>query len=208
MFTSSNFTRCIAYVVVITYIIFSPRIAFPASENKNVSVRLILHGDFKIPIEYLTIFNDGSLKIFIPDNGNGMYKDLKVSKNLIDELITKLKLTRITDSSFLKGRNYFGIGAKAVFIEVYIDDERYYLGTWHPFLEIGDSIVVSEMGENVLKMNETKEEFLKNKTSENYYRFRKVWAQCYTLLDDFYYKLTGYNIDLTREGGLKGEILK
>ncbi len=191
-----HFRKVCLIIILISSCIFFNSLPSNSEPDEMILVRLISLAGFKKPIEYLTIYQNGTVRLFIQDDKAGRYESVIVSKKQIDQLVNLLKQTKITDKNFLKGRNYFGIDAEAIFIEIYFNDEKYYLGSWHPFLECKENIVVNQIGPRILENNETREEYLKRNASPEYNKFRKVWEQCYDLLDNYYLELTGKHIDL------------
>jgi hypothetical protein len=70
----------------------------------------------------------------------------------------------------------------------------YSLGTRLPYLENQTNIVVTDKGEHILENNETKEKYISEHSSEDYKRFRNAWDQCFNVLDDLYFEITGERI--------------
>ena len=133
--------------------------------------------------------------MFIPDDGNGKYKVVKLQEKKIDEVIEKLKASRISEEKYLWSRHYHvPIDGGALYVEVYFDSKYHYLATRLPYIEKQAGIVVTDKGKHVLEKNETKEKYINDHASDDYKKFREVWNQCFNLLDELYFEITGKKI--------------
>jgi hypothetical protein len=171
-------------------------------ENKSIIAKISYVGG--LPVynskenknkDFITIYNDKSLRVFFPGDSKGEYKVIKLPVNRINKILDKILSSRITDDDYIGYRFYHNqVDAGYLRIKVYFNGNVYSLGTRLPYLEKQANVVITDKGEHLLENNETKEKYISEHSSEDYKRFRNAWDQCFNVLDDLYLEITGERI--------------
>ncbi len=199
--------RRIKYIFFVTLFVIISMVyqiltAFSEPKNKNILAQLVYEPLFPAynsmmnrSINFITLYNDNSVRVFIPNNSNGIYKTLRFKKNKFDRIINLLKLSKITDHDYFESRYYLiPVDSDFYTIEVYSEERRYHLSSSLPYIEEQENVVFTDKGKHILKENETKEQYIDEKASDDYKKFRKTWDKCYNILDNLYFEITGKKI--------------
>jgi hypothetical protein len=198
---SKAFSFMVAAVMGICFILL-PMKAFSESNNKSILAQIVYGYSFPSynsprdrNTNIITIFKDNSVRVFTPNNSNGIYKVVKLPKNKIIDIFGKLISSRITDDKYIGYRDYhIQVDTGMLSIKVYFEGKGYYLNSLLPYFEKQANVVATDKGRHILEKNETKEKYISENASDDYKRFRKAWDQCYNLLDNLYLEITGENI--------------